>query len=130
MTLKRPYSIIDDANLEENITRAYAVKLESRFKRTSSGVEIFTYQSMEHGERNLSANGSANIVSTYALAEKHGRIVYASAHARNTSVIAAVTDVTGSSITITCVPNLSAASFSAAITASFTVNWQVVGSSP
>lgn len=86
------------------ITKAYQTRLESIQKRESSGIAPYTYQAVEHGEVNFSANGSPTVVQTFSLSQKYNTIVYAEAHAVSTNIEARVTDITQSQIEITCYP--------------------------
>ena len=91
---------------------------------------VLTYQSVEHGDVNFSANGSPATVRTFALIERQNTIVYATAHSTNTDLIATVVDVTKSSIQINVRNNSATNNFSAVTTAAVRIFYQVVGSSP
>jgi len=132
MPLRKPHIIravskeeVDQIN--ENWDVLYKVKLESRFKTFDSGVRSFIFQSQEFGETTFSATGSPTVAKTFALAEKYANILYVNAHAQSILIDAIVTDITNSSLTVTCVNRSGSNDFSAATTAAISVFYQVVG---
>ena len=136
MAIKKPYTIraLTDKevpNINQDFDILYSHKLESRWKNefSSTALESNLYQVVEYGEVAFSANGSAITTRTFSLAETHGRIIYANAHARFRGAIATVTDVTGTAITIDCAAMTATNNLSALTTATIRVFYQVVGSS-
>ena len=134
MTYKPPHQINkmdpkEAPNVNQNFTRAYATRLESVNKRDGTATGQFLYQSVEYGEVAFSATGSATVTNTYALAEKQNKIIYADAHALNSAIVAHVTSVTATAITIEC-GYVSGVDFSDVTTGQVTVYYQVVGSNP
>jgi len=135
MTLKVPFKFLNMKDerapeLNRSFSRAYSTRLESFNVRNSATINARTYQSMEHGEVSFSANGSPVTTLTFALAEKHNTIIYAEAHAISTVVVATVTDITNTSITM-AMQNMSAGGdISDVTTDTIKVFYQVVGSSP
>lgn len=134
MSLNVPYRFrafisSDAGKLNENFSRVYAVKLESRwhYDASSTAGVSYLYQGMELGEANFSANGSGTIVKSFPLVDIYGKILFATAHAKNSAAIAYVSDVTGTSITIEVRTVSGTAGFSSVITASVPVYWQVIG---
>lgn len=135
MTIKnrfkhRDLSEAETPKLNENLDVLYSHKLESKHLQTSSGTTAYTYQAMEHGLFDFSATGSPTVARSFELSERHGKIVYATAHAKSTLVTAHVTDVTNTSITVECRTVSGTANFSGVTTAAVPVYWQVIGSSP
>lgn len=118
--------------LNENLDSLYSHKIESRFSyRPSASASVAAiFQAMETGEATFSATGSATVARTFSLAEQHGSILFAQAHAKSTLVTAHVTDVTSTAITIECRTVSGTALFSSVTTASISVWWSVIGSSP
>jgi len=135
MTLKTPFKFLNMKDerapeLNRSFARVYSTRLESFNIRNSGSINVRTYQSMEHGEVSFSANGSPITTRTFALASKHNTIVYAEAHAVSTVVVATVTDITKTSITI-AMQNMSAGGDISSNTGdTIQVFYQVVGSSP
>lgn len=126
--------------IDHNFQEVYATRLESKWKRDSSGIAAYTFQSQETGEVDFSANGSPVTTLTFALKEKQQTVIYAVAQARSLGVTAHVTDVTQTAITIACAPrlvwdqavstSLALMNFSQATTATVKVYYCVVGSNP
>jgi len=135
LTLKKPHHLKTmESNeaplLDENTSRLYQNKIESRFSTDNETTTIDSYQSVEHGRLDFSATGSPTIAKTVKTAELHGKIIYATAHAQNTLAIATVTDVTNTSITISLRSISGTANFSSVTTDVVSVYYQIVGSSP
>lgn|SRR3990167_576953 len=145
MTIKKPNQIkaVTDKELNsinQNWDTLYSLKLESRHKRTESGVTSHIYQSMETGEVWFSANGSATTQRSFGFEERQSTIIVAVAQARSSGITATVMDVTNTGITIECYPTrvwdiavstcLSLMTFSQATTASVSIYYLVVGSNP
>jgi hypothetical protein len=129
LTVKKPYTL-PDPRADQNFSRLYSHKLESRFKKVSSGTLSLLYQSLEAGETTFSATGSATVSKSFGFEEKQGTIVFAMAHAKSPLVTAHVTDVTQTGITIECRTVSGTAAFSAVTTAAISVYYAVIGSSP
>jgi len=134
MTLKKPHYIRtfndqEATKVDENFNRAYTNKIEGRFKRTTSGVESFVFQSIETGEANFSGTGSPTVALTFALAEPMNNVLHVNANAQSTLVTAHVTDVTNTSITITARTVSGTADFGD-VTTAVLVQWMVIGSNP
>lgn len=137
MALRKPYTLkqfvdAEVPRLEETLTKAYRVKLESfRFRDPSASMTIeHGYQTMELGQVLVSANGSQGVQVSVALAERNNYILYANAHAQHSAIIARVVDVTQSSISIEASLVSSTGVFSSVTSGPVKVFFQVVGSSP
>jgi hypothetical protein len=133
MTARKPYNIKkmspeESDPLNRTLDKLYSHKLESKWKRETSGITSYVYQQQECGEAVFSATGSPTVARTFSLQENHSRIIYAMAHAKSTEIIAAVTDVTASSITITCKTVSGTANFSNVTTAVVSVYYTVLSS--
>ena len=118
--------------INQNIARAYQVKMGSLYVREDSGINNYTFQSMEHGQVSFTATGSPTIARSFGFQEKQNKIVYANAHAISDKCIACVTDITQTGITITVRTVSGTANFSSVVTATngVSVYFQVVGSNP
>ena len=135
MTMKKPTTIKEFSpgtapKLNQNLDVLYYGKLESRWKRESSGITSYIYQSMETGEVTFSSTGSATISKSFGFKERMGTVVFAIAHSQNINTLATVTDITNTGLTIECRTVSGTADFSAVTTASFSVFFQAIGSSP
>jgi hypothetical protein len=119
----------DETNqLNRSLDILYSNKIEGKWKRETTGIKSYPYWQQEAGEVNFSATGSATVAQTFALQEKHSRIIFASAHAKSTLVHAVVTDVTASSITVTCRTISGTADFSSVTTATIPVFFTILSS--
>ena len=141
MTLKKPYRIrtMDSGEapqLDINVEKLYAAKLESRFHHniSSSQIAARVYQSMESGEISVSGTGSPAISVTQNMQERHGFVTYVDAHAMHSSVVAAVTNIVNTNSVTQLQINIRTISgsqnFTNVVTASVTVFYSLVGSSP
>lgn len=135
MSKKAPHQVntfspSEAPKLNQTITQVYQTKVESLNFNQTSGVSQKSYQSMEHGEVNFSGNGSANTVKSFGFGEKQGQIIYATAHASHNRLLASVTDVTLSGLTITLGLISGTANLSDVTTGTIKVWYQVIGSSP
>lgn len=137
MTIKKPHTLKtlekDEANaLDHNFRLLYEGKLESRVYRDSSqsGSVIRPYQFQELGRGIFSGTGSATVTKSFALTETFENILFAEAHAISSQIMASVTNVTASSITIDARGVTSTANFSAITTAAIPVFFKVIGNSP
>lgn len=120
----------DVANLNSVIARAYQTRVESLHKREGTAVASYIYQSCEHGEVNLSANGSATVEQSFGFKEKQNKIIFASAHAISNLVTAHVTDVTATGITILMQNASAGGDISDVTSASIKIFYEVWGSNP
>lgn len=100
MTVRKRHQL-NDPYTDYEVTEIYRTKPESQVLRTDSGTAIRPFQVMEHGESDFTATGSATIAKSFAFTETYSNVVYAQAHAQDQNILAAVTDVTQSSVTIT-----------------------------
>lgn len=129
------FSLNEIPKLDENFNDLYRNKIESiaLYDASASGAALRSYQAMEHGYAYFSANGSAVTTRTFPVRSQFEQIIYANAHARHSAITARVTDITNTSITIDAVSvsaSGGAQAFSLTTTASLTVYWQIIGSSP
>ena len=133
MTARKPFTVKkmtkeEIPQINKTIDVLYTNKLESQWLRSSGSISSYVYQATEHGIVTFSATGSATVAQTFALKEKHNRIVHVHAHASSEVVTAHVTDITKTSISITCRTISGTAGFSAVTSASIPVYYQVIGS--
>lgn len=118
----------ETSQLNKTIDILYSNKIEGKWKREVSGVTSYLYWQQECGEVNFSATGSPTVARTFALQEKHQRIIFCSAHAKSTEVTAHVTDITASSITVTARTVSGTANFSSVTTATIPVFFTILSS--
>lgn len=133
MTTRKPFNIKrmssdETPHLNKTLDTLYSHKVEGKWKREVSGITSYLHWQQECGEVNFSATGSPTVARTFALQEKHQRIIFASAHAKSTDVTAHVTDITASSITVTARTVSGTANFSSVTTATIPVYFTVVSS--
>lgn len=133
MTIRKP-NTIPDRDIDQNFNRLYESKLESRYKRdgvSSSAITVKPYQTLETGDADFSANGSAVTTRIFALQERPSTIITAIAHAYHAGFLATVTDITQSQITIACTAwtQTTGRGFSLTTTGTVRVVWNVLGSS-
>lgn len=110
----------------------YRSRVMSRYWRDpdQSATIVVPYTSFETGRTTFSATGSATIVKSFAIREVMSDILHAEAHANHVGVLAIVTDVTASGITIEARTISATGAFSSVTTASVGVSWLVIGSTP
>lgn len=137
MSLKKPHTLrTNESNevphLNINFDTAYRTRVEGLNHRdiSSSAVVVYPFQSIETGLANYSATGSPSITKVFALADTYNTILFAQANARHSAIIAQVIDVTRTSISVEARTISGTANFSNVTTASFSVNYLVVGSNP
>ena len=110
----------------------YRSRIMARYWRDpgQSATVVAPYPIIETGKAFFSGTGSATIVQSFAIREVMSDILFADAHAHDANVIAVITDVTASSVTITARTVSGTANFSAVTSASVGVSWCVIGSTP
>jgi hypothetical protein len=133
VTARKPYNMKkmgpeEGDALNRNLDTIFSHKLESKWKREGTTITPFVYQQQECGEVDFTATGSPTVALTFALQEKHSRVIFAQAHAKSTLVTAHVTDITATSITVTCRTVSGTANFSSVATATVKVFYSVVSS--
>ena len=140
---KKPYTLRslgkeEAAQVNGNFDKLFRSRIECvlGYDPTAAATKIKPFPVEETGRSGFSANGSPTIVKSFPLRSVMSEVLYAQASAYNqvggasAAVMAYVTDVTASSITIEARTFSGGTTFSSVTTASFTVWWRVLGSLP
>jgi len=120
--------------LNRNLDQLYRNKLESITHTDTSATVAATFQYIESGEISVSATGSPSVTTVVTLQKKPNKLLYVGANAEVDGIVASVHNVTGTSISVSVrampVGTASLANISDVTTASFSVRWMLMGSSP
>lgn len=116
--------------LDEEISTIYRAKLESQNYKDSATERLVNYQSIESGRFSTSANAShANTVIVTPVGT-YDEILFAKGQARQVDIGVSVTDMTNTAITMSIYVTGTSTLISSVTTASFVVDWMLLGSNP